>query len=174
MISLWNTTASSYGFRYLYSLIPLSIFLISINKKLVSKLIYNYLLIFSIFGLISVLFFETTIYSQLSLEPVLNSFGVNAVYSQPDYLAGVFSSIFTVESYLKIFATSFLGSIIFKSLLIILGKVEFFNFFDRLGAVSNNQDFIQLIDKLDLIKIDVFLITVIVSIVLCKKYLDIK
>ena len=164
IISIWNTTASSYGFRYLFSLIPLSIIVIanSENKKL-EKLYLQYLKYFSIIGIISVLFFETTIKTQLSLVPVLNSFGIEAVYSQPEYLTGFFGSFLYLNSYLKVFATSFFGSIAFKLVLIFFGTESLLNLLAKIGLGTSNQDFYDLISKLEIITFDKFLIVIIFS-----------
>ena len=173
IISIWNTTASSYGFRYLFSLIPLSIIIIANteNKKL-EKLYLKYLKYFSIIGILSVLFFETTINTQLSLVPVLNSFGIEAMYSQPKYLSGFFTSFLYLDTYLKIFATSFFGSIAFKLLLIFFGTEGLFSFLSKAGLGTNNQDFYDLIGKLEIITFDKFFILIIFSTLLVWFYLN--
>ena len=100
IIGIWRSTASSYGFRYLLSLVPLSIILLYTleNKKVLS----NFLFTFSIFGIFSILFFESTPETELSTIPVVNSFGNEILYSNPEYLSGLFSSFFEFNAYLKI------------------------------------------------------------------------
>ncbi len=116
VVLIWETTASSYGFRYLYSIIPFSIFYIyyvieDFDQKNISKVLY----IFSVFGFISYLFFETTSYTQLISTPITNSFGkVDVPYSQPEYLTGVLRSLLIPEAYLKILANGFLAAFIIK------------------------------------------------------------
>ena len=52
--------------------------------------------------------------TQLSTVEITNTFGRTLKYSQPLYLTGIFESITNLDSYLKIFTTSFLGAIVFK------------------------------------------------------------
>ena len=119
VVLIWSTTASSYGYRYLYSLIPYSIFYIySSIENIQSSKVFKLLIGLSIFGLISYIFFETTTFTQLNVEPVTNSFGKpNVPYSQPLYLTGVLKSLMVFEAYLKIFANGFLAALGFKILL---------------------------------------------------------
>ena len=170
IISIWNTTASSYGFRYLLSLVPLSLFVLSINLPKHNVLLTNYLKLFSIFGILSVLFFETTLNTQLSLVPVENSFGIEAVYSQPSYLSGVIASFFELQSYMKIIATSFLGSIIFKFSISLLGKNQFFSLLENFGGLSSNEDLVSLIEKLEIITWDKFIITILFSLLILRMF----
>jgi hypothetical protein len=113
--------------------------------------------------LLSILFFETTPGTQLSLIPVTNSFGIEAAYSQPDYLSGYIESVFNLESYLKIFATSMLGSIIFKVIITIIGQELFLKYLDSLGSVSSNNDFLDLINKIETITFDKFIFVILFS-----------
>ena len=166
IISIWNTTASSYGFRYLLSLVPLSLFVLSVNLHKHNVLLLNYLKLFSLFGILSVLFFETTLGTQLSLVPIKNSFGIEAVYSQPKYLSGLISSFFEFQSYMKIFATSFLGSIIFKFYISLFGTDQFLSLLENFDALSNNEDLMSLIGKLEIITWDKFIITILFSILI--------
>ena len=119
-ISIWNSTASSYGFRYIFDYSFIHIFTSKTWRKQNNNFFKHYINLFSIFGILAVLFFETTEGTQLSLLPVINSFGVEKVYSQPEYLTGVIASFFEVNSYLKILATSFLGALFLKILLLFL------------------------------------------------------
>ena len=76
IVLMWKSTAASYGFRYLFNLVPLSIILfIFFKSKYKYKIIDYYILIFSIIGILSLFFFETTEMTQLSTEDQLNSFG---------------------------------------------------------------------------------------------------
>ncbi len=172
IISLWNGTASSYGYRYLYSLIPLSIYIISNFKGVKNyELFIKYLKYFSIFSLLSILFFETTIGTQLSLSPVPNSFGVEKIYSQPEYLVGFIKSLAAKESYLKIFATSLLGAIIFKAMLLVLGPDLFYQILSKLGLSTENSDFNDLIVKVEIINTGKFVAIAIFSILFIMFYL---
>ena len=167
IVSIWNSTASSYGYRYLSCLIPLSFILLFINKDLLSKkYVRNYLKYFSIFSIISVLFFESTIHTQLSLEPVLNSFGYEKVYSQPNYLSGLFKSFFLIESYLKIIATSFLGIYFIKFAIIVFNKETIIDFFNS-NQYSNN-DLIDLITYLSETSLSYFIVSIFFSMSACR------
>jgi len=165
VISIWNSTASSYGFRYTFSLIPLSIYLVyKIEFNYFQKYINSYIFLFSIFSIFSVLFFETTLQTQLSLEPVLNSFGIQKIYSQPDYLIGVIKSFFNVESYLKIGATSFLGAIFLKLIILFFGYDRVLLLIENLGF-GNNSDLMELIYKINTIESQIFVTTILISII---------
>ena len=105
---MWKSTASSYGFRYLYNLVPLSIILFVYYKdKYQYKFVEYYLSIFSVIGILSLFFFETTEMTQLSEVDQLNSFGRNLRFTEPEYLVGFVYSFLELDSYLKIFTTSF-------------------------------------------------------------------
>lgn len=143
IVLMWKSTASSYGFRYLFCLIPISIIIYyDYSSKYKFFLVDKYILFFSIFSFFSILFFETTVDTQLSLDPILNSFGKLSKYSQPNYLTGYLTSIITFDSYLKIFTTSFLGAIFFKILLSIFGISSLLSILSELGLPVENNDFI--------------------------------
>ena len=162
IVSIWNSTASSYGFRYLFSLIPLSFLAVFMNKEIInSKLVKNYLKVFSIFSILSVLFFETTIFTQLSLTPVMNSFGYEKVYSQPEYLIGLLKSFFVLESYLKIIATSFLGALFFKLSMMLTSEIFVTDLLSSTGYVNN--DVIKLLSQLNESTVNYFVFLLILS-----------
>jgi len=162
IVSIWNSTASSYGFRYLFSLIPLSFLAIFMNKEIInSKLVKNYLKIFSIFSILSVLFFETTIFTQLSLTPVMNSFGYEKVYSQPEYLTGLLKSFFVPESYLKIIATSFFGVLFLKLSIMITSETFVTDLLSSTGYV--NDDVLRLLSQLNESTVNYFVFLLILS-----------
>ena len=163
VVSIWNSTASSYGFRYTFSLIPLSIYIIyKIELPKIQRYSYLYLTTFSILGFLGVVFFETTIETQLSLIPVLNSFGVEKIYSQPDYLIGLFKSFIVFESYLYILATSFFGTLLIKLTSTIIGYDNFNELIFNLGY-SDNIDLLDLITKINKIEPLIFIATMILS-----------
>tara|TARA_Y100000389_G_scaffold203579_1_gene252438 strand:+ start:8283 stop:9866 length:1584 start_codon:yes stop_codon:yes gene_type:complete len=119
VVIMWQSTASSYGFRYLLSLVPLSVIIFySLENNYFKKLSMKYISIFSCFGLLSVLFFESTFATELSTVEVLNSFGNNTLYTNPNYLFGFVTSLINFEAYLNIFGNSFLFAIILKFLLV--------------------------------------------------------
>ena len=126
------------------------------------RYIYLYLTIFSILGFLGVVFFETTTETQLSLVPVLNSFGIQKIYSQPDYLIGLLKSFFVIESYLKILATSLLGALIIKLTTVVVGYDNFNEIIFNLGY-SDNVDLFDLIIKIDKIEPSIFIVAMILS-----------
>lgn len=153
IVYIWQAAGSSYGFRYLYSLIPLSIvvFYSYQNHFIFLK---KYLLIFSIFSLLSLLFFETTTLTQLSTSDVTNTFGKNIRYSQPEYVKGLIMSFIKLESYLIIFTTSFVGVVFFKILLVFLSIENLNIFLEKLGLPVYNQDFQDYLINVEALKID--------------------
>lgn len=164
IVSIWNSTASSYGYRYLFSLIPLSFLVIFINNELLNKkLTVRYLKYFSIFAFISTLFFDSTQFTTLSLEPVLNSFGYEKVYSQPKYLEGVVKSIFEFEAYKKIFATSFLFLFIIE-LFINQFKIELLYQYVFENSIQNS-DLNDLLNKVDELSVAYFIMTLIMALI---------
>lgn len=114
-ILIFENHGTSYGFRYLFSLIPINLYLYFKDFQN-HKFLHSYLVLFSFFGVIAQLFFETSEYSSLSEFTIVNSFNSNSAYSNPDMLTGIFKSIFFQSSYLKIIFTSFLGIFILKFL----------------------------------------------------------
>ena len=159
IIHIWQSAGSSYGFRYLYSLIPLSVLIIFLYKDKF-KLLYYYLLAFSSLGILSVLFFETTELTQLATEAQTNSFGKSIRYVEPDYVVGLFNSFLELNSYLIIFTTSLLGATFFKLILSII-EIENLNIIlANLGLPVENNDFQNYILNINQISISKILIIV--------------
>ena len=143
VVLIWSTPASSYGYRYLYSLIPYSIFYIySSIENIQNSKVFKLLIGLSIIGLVSYIFFETTSFTQLNFEPITNSFGKpNVPYSQPLYLTGVLKSLIVFEAYLKIFANGFLAALGFKILLSLFSYDELIYYLELLNLPVQNQSF---------------------------------
>ena len=161
IIHIWQSAGSSYGFRYLYSLIPLSVLIVFLYKDKF-KLLYYYLLAFSSLGILSVLFFETTELTQLSTEAQTNSFGKSIRYVEPDYVVGLFNSFLEINSYLIIFTTSLLGAVFFKLILSII-EVENLNIIlTNLGLPVENNDFQNYILNINQISISKILFIVLI------------
>ena len=120
-----------------------------------------YLILFSIFSATSVIFFEANLLTQLSTSEVVNSFGRTLKYSQPLYLSGLLSAFFELDSYLKIFTTSFFGAIIFKLSVSMFGRLDFINFLDNFGLPTGDERFTQFIYDVESIGIYKFLIVVV-------------
>ena len=102
----------------------------------------------------SVLFFETTTLTQLSTTEEINSFGRSIKYTEPNYVFGLFQSFFNFESYLIIFSTSFLGVLLFKSILMFLSLDELYVFLNKLNLPTDNTDFQIYVSNLESISID--------------------
>ena len=122
-----------------------------ISKHKRKKYLTSYLIIFSLFSSLSILFFETTVGTQLSLVETTNSFGRSLKYTQPEYLSGFLGSFFELNSYLKIFTTSFLGSLIFKTLLLLFGQNSLILILSNIGLPIDNEDFINYLFQLSII-----------------------
>jgi len=152
-VLIWRTTASSYGYRYLFSLIPLSIFIIFLNKIYLENNFYkNAIYVLSIFGMLSVLFFESTQNVQLNSLPITNSFGMeNIRYSNPNYTSGLIDSFTDPNSYLSVAARSFIGAIIIKIFLILFGQSRLIIILQNIGLPTDNLDFINLLEKIETI-----------------------
>jgi hypothetical protein len=132
------------------------------NKEIINnKLVKNYLKVFSIFSILSVLFFETTIFTQLSLTPVMNSFGYEKVYSQPEYLTGLLKSFFVLESYLKIIATSFFGALFLKLSIMLTSEIFVTDLLSSTSYV--NDDVLNLLSQLNETTVNYFLFLLILS-----------
>jgi hypothetical protein len=155
-VNAWQSTANAYGFRYLYPLISLSIILYyhyAIKDRTLSKLTYFYLFIFSLLSIFSVLFFEGWTGTQLSLVEIENSFGKVEKFIQPEYLSGLLKGVFILETYLKIFTTSFLG-LIFIKLILLFSNIPTFNIFlSNFGLPVQNTDFQNYLLQIDQISI---------------------
>jgi len=151
LVMIWRSTGSSYGFRYTFNLAPMGL-LIYLVKSENSKIQDAYLVAFSIFSIISIIFFETTKSTQLSLEYIENAFGKMAKFTQPNYLIGYLESILEFQSYLKIFAQSFLGFIFFFIVLKFFSINEFNEFMSGLSLPIYNDDIQVLLNKVSVIE----------------------
>lgn len=162
VVLIWSTPASSYGYRYLYSLIPYSIFYIYYSiENIQNSKVFKLLIGLSMIGLISYVFFETTSFTQLNVDPITNSFGkANVPYSQPFYLTGVLRSLIVFEAYLKIFANGFFAALGFKIFLLFFSFEELIYFLEFFNLPTQNQSFIDNLSAIistDLLNIILFL-----------------
>ena len=157
IIYLWQSAASSYGFRYLFSLVPIALFVLFLQKDM-NEYVLKYLTIFSIFSLIGIMFFETTVLTQLSVVDEYNSFGRYIRYVEPEYVKGVVLALGDFNSYLIIFSTSFLGALFFKTLLIVFGRTSLESILSRLGLPVENNDFQNYLENLQSIGFEKFII----------------
>ena len=162
IIGMWKSTASSYGFRYLLSLVAISIILLhSIENKKLFKFMKFYVLIFSIFGTLAILFFESNSSTELSTIYVVNSFGNEVPFSNPKYLSEVLMSFYNIDSYIKIIGSSFLMIIILKVLSIFIELDLFFTFINKnlsFNISSEIQSDFQFIESTPMYQLLIFII----------------
>ena len=126
-----QNTAFSYGYRYLFVLIPLNIILYF--KYLDGyKFVRNYLYFFSILGFCLYIFFETTQATSLSNGYVINSFGMNTRYANPSYLSNLPEALLNLNAYMHILFTSFFGVLIIKCLNIFVDPLLVFSNFTEI------------------------------------------
>tara|TARA_X000001036_G_C20670076_1_gene802138 strand:- start:561 stop:2150 length:1590 start_codon:yes stop_codon:yes gene_type:complete len=151
IVNAWGGTGNAYGLRFIYPTIPISLFLFLYfyRKKLIKNFIKSYIVLFSIFSLFSVLFFESWSGTQLSLDYIENSYGNMQLYSQPNFLSGTLNAFVIFDSYLKIFVTSYLGVILFKAAFIIFNKDSVIEFLTRIGLPTDNNDFTDYVEKVN-------------------------
>ena len=117
------------------------------------SLIRKALVTLSLFSLFSILFFETTILTQLSTTEQMNSFGRKIKYVEPEYLLGYLNSILQVESYFKIFVTSFLGVAIFKLLFFFIDLDSFISLLNKFNLPAQNEDFLNYLYEIQVVSI---------------------
>jgi hypothetical protein len=150
IVLIWQSTGASYGFRYLYSLTPLCVVMFFLYRKnKLNDTYFNFLYVMSIFSNLSILFFETTEQTQLSMTEIKNSFGEMKNYSEPKYVTGLLQSFVELESYLIIFTTSLVGVIFFKLVLLLIDSVSTIELLSKIGLPSNNEDFLLYLDNLE-------------------------
>ena len=123
-ILVFENHGTSYGFRYLFTIIPVNL-IIYFKEFSKNKILNIYLITFSFFGLFSQLFFESTNFVSLSENTIINSFGSESPYSNPNYLNGLMKSILIPSAYLKIIFTSFFGVFLIKFINIFTNFQEF-------------------------------------------------
>ena len=152
ILLIWKSTGASYGFRYLYSLAPICLIVFYYYKNFNNyKLFFEFIFYMSIFANLSILFFETTEQTQLSMSEIENSFGELRQYSEPEYVTGLLKSFLDMNSYLIIFTTSLIGVTFFKLLLVLFDATQIINFLTTLGLPTENEDFILYLENLNII-----------------------
>jgi len=111
IVLLWRTTASDYGYRYLYSLYPVAILgytlwmhyydnyngKLSSSQLLSNKLIISALIILSLFGLLGQVFYNST--DQLRLKSQVNTYGVQHCCSGNGYETALLKEVFTPRTW---------------------------------------------------------------------------
>ena len=164
LVLIWQTVASAFGMRYIFGVIPICIVVSILYSSPENKLIKFYLISFSVFSFLSVLFFETSAASSLSEIDQINTWGILTRWAQPSYLTGVIDSFFKVDSYQIIFGTSLLGSLVIKIFIEILTLNGFMSFLSNLGLNIENGDVLNTFAKIQSIEIHKFMILVLISI----------
>lgn len=173
LVSIWQSTASSYGFRYVLSLVPLSIVLVYTNSLKKLKNYTNlYLTIFSLFGLLSIFLFESSPTIQLYEYQVTNSFGALDLYSNPNYLSGYLEAAFNINSYFNAIGNSLLVALILR-IFISLNLIDLLVNFSNISLPDNLDDYIQILTGLKFLNLCIFLIILyFTSIKLIKNYIE--
>ena len=92
----------------------------------------------SIFGFLGIVFFETSEFSILYSDYLVNIFGQTTKYVNPTYLSGVVKSFFIFDSYLNIVFTSFLGVLIIKILGVFTDVYQFVEQFKTINEDISN------------------------------------
>ena len=131
-IVIYQSTSYSYGFRYLYSFIPINL-LIYFRYLKDNKFTSYYLVIFSVVSLIFTIFFQTSNYTNLSEVEILNSFGQYERYSNSTILYGSLNGLLEFNSYIKLIFTSFTGILLIKSISLFLDPIDFIENFVNLS-----------------------------------------
>ena len=97
---------------------------------------------FSILGFALYIFFETTQGMSLSNGYVINTFGMETRYANPAYLSNLTSALLSINAYMHIIFTSFLGVLLIKSINLIGSPLLVFGKFTEL-----NEDILNLVDN---------------------------
>lgn len=139
IVILWLTAASSYGYRYLFSLIPMAIYLCF---KQLNKFELKLLFVLNYLSILLFLVFETN--ELTSLREQVNVFNEINCCSARYYIEGAANSIFVPLTYIKIIGSSFISVITIKIMSSIFDLGWILEIFERLGIKSD--DFDKLID----------------------------
>lgn len=115
IVLLWQTTASDYGFRYLYSAIPLGYVTLvgvvprfrSLGTVTVRRVLSVLFTVVCVAGMLSVLFYRTT--ADLSPHPSVNSFGQFHRYSLQRYLPSLIDAVFSWRAWLALVGRTVVG-----------------------------------------------------------------
>jgi len=134
IVILWQTTASSFGYRYLFVLLPYAYLLV--NKYLRNRFYEITIFSLSIFSIFLYLFFETT--QMTSLSENINTFGVLHKYSAPNYVIEAFKASLIINSYLHIVFTSFMGVVIIKVFIMLFNYELILELLDQYGYLNSD------------------------------------
>lgn len=138
IVLIWKTTASSYGYRYLYSLFPLGVLgLIHLKTAYIPKykwarVVSLTLGLFILVGILSQVFFPI-----VGVRDQMNVFGVQHFASANGYYFSLFKAIASPASWLGLFALSGVGVITIKFLGMM--GVDFYALNDKLANFSHEK-----------------------------------
>ena len=111
IVLLWKTTASSFGYRYLFSIAPVCIlgFVIWFTNagQFLRNFILKLLILFSIFSILCQIFYATD--RSLSPRPQVNSFGVYHRFSVNHYVPELVKAILSTSGWARVFIQRFPG-----------------------------------------------------------------
>ena len=85
-------------------------------------------------GLLGYIFFETTEYTSISQDYLINSFGMETRYSNPNYLTSLYKSVISFNAYLHIVFTSFIGVLLIKIINLFINPIELFSRFTEITS----------------------------------------
>lgn len=162
IVVFWLTAASSYGYRYLFCLIPVGIFLIFTN---LSKFEINIFYILNILGIFLLLIFETN--PETSLREQINVFNEINCCSGRYYLQGAFESLTNFSTILLIIGPSFISVIFIKIFVTIYSSEKLYELLAQLSITDDGLE--KLIDYSSVIStLELLFLTVPISIYLYK------
>ena len=103
-----------------------------------SKIIKRYLYFFSILGFILYLFFETTQGTSISDGYVVNTFGMETRYANPNYLSELPNALININAYMHILFTSFFGVLFIKCINLFVNPLLIFAKFTEINEDISN------------------------------------
>ena len=154
IVILWQASGSSYGYRYLTVLIPVSIFL---AYRYLDRKIIKYLYGLNAISIYLFIKFETN--ELTSLNEGINLFGRFHEYSGRYYLQGVLDGALSINTYLVWIMTSFFAVLCFKLLILVFSysfvEEQIINFGYMNGDVEK---FLQFTEKTSFVEILILII----------------
>lgn len=133
LVILWLTAASSFGYRYLFCLIPLAIY---VCFEYLNKTELKILYVLNLISIILYLVFETN--ELTSLRSQVNIFNEFTCCSARYYINGAFDSFMQLTTFIKIIGTSFISVFIFKVLSSFISLENSITLLDNFGVNVND------------------------------------
>lgn len=115
IVLLWQTNASDYGYRYLFVLLPISMFGFAFlyQNSRSSALKGVFIILFAV-GILSVFFYNKT--PLLSPHTQVNVYGVQADWSARGYNLDLIKELTNPQTYMKAAAKSYLGFLGYRTI----------------------------------------------------------